>query len=70
MVDLPSRRAVVRTTAELALTGALLKSHAAIARAEESAGRGLNTFPKIELDAPRCNDCRGGAGRRCIGCVG
>ena len=47
MVDLPSRRAVVRTTAELALTGALLKSHAAIARAEEFAGRGLNTFPKI-----------------------
>ena len=48
MVHLPSRRSVLRTTAELALTGALLKGHAAIARAEKSAGRGLNTFPKID----------------------
>ena len=48
MVDLPSRRAVLRTSAELALTGVLLKGHAAIARAEKSAGRGLNTLPQID----------------------
>ena len=48
MVHLPSRRSVLRTTAELALTGALLKGHAAIARAEKSAGRGLNTLPQID----------------------
>ena len=48
MVDLPSRRAVLRTTAELALTGLLLKGHAAIARAEKSAGLGRGTFPQID----------------------
>ena len=45
---MPSRRAVLRTTAELALTGVLLKGYAAIARAETSAGRGLNKFPQID----------------------
>ena len=69
MVDLPSRRAVLRTTAELALTGPLLKGYATIARAEESAGLGVGMFPQIELGAPRCNDCRTSAGRRGIGCV-
>ena len=48
MVHLPSRRSVLRTTAELALTGALLKGHAAIARAEKSAGRGLNTLSQVD----------------------
>ena len=48
MVDLPSRRAVLRTTSEFALTGVLLKGHATIARAEKSAGRDLNTLPQID----------------------
>jgi len=48
MVDLPSRRAVLRTTAELALTGLLLRGYVAIARAEKSAGRGLNTLLQID----------------------
>ena len=47
LVDLPSRRAVLRTSAELALTGVTLKGHAAIARAEKSPGSGLNSLPQI-----------------------
>ena len=47
MIDLPSRRAVLRTAAKLALTGPLLKGYAAIARAEEPTGLGVGTFPQI-----------------------
>ncbi len=48
MVDLPSRRAVLRTTAELGLTGISLRGYAAIARAEKSARLGRGTFPQID----------------------
>jgi len=40
MVDLPSRRAVLRTTAEVALTGISLRGYAAIARAQKPTGGG------------------------------
>ncbi len=48
MVDLPSRRAVIRTTAELALTGISLRGYAVIARAEKSAGLGRGTSSQID----------------------
>ena len=48
MVDLPSRRAVLRTTAEFALAGPLLKGYATSARAKEPTGLGVGTSPQID----------------------
>jgi CubicO group peptidase (beta-lactamase class C family) len=45
---MPSRRAVLRTTADLALTGLLLRGYGPIARAEKSAGLGGDTFHQID----------------------
>ena len=47
MVDLPSRRAVLRATAEFALAGPLLKGYATRARAKEPTGLGVGTSPQI-----------------------
>jgi len=48
MVDLLSRRVVLRTTAKLALTGLLLRGYGPIARAEKSTGLGGDTFHQID----------------------
>ena len=69
MVDLPTRRSVLRATAEFALAGPLLKGYATPARAKEPTGLGAGMSPQIELGDPRRNDCRTSAGRRGIGCI-
>ena len=48
MVDLPSRRAVLRATAEFALAGPLLKGYATRARAKEPTGLGVGMSPQID----------------------
>jgi hypothetical protein len=49
MVDLPSRRAVLRTTAEFGLTGISLRGYATIARAQKPTG--LSAGPLHRIDA-------------------
>ena len=48
MVGLPSRRAVLRATAEFALAGPLLKGYATRARAKEPTGLGVGMSPQID----------------------
>jgi methyl acetate hydrolase len=48
MVDFPNRRAVLRSTAKLALAGSLGRSYEAIARAQEPAGGGAGRLHHID----------------------